>query len=245
MDQQIEDFFKTWADIDHYSVLNPRPEVFSNWKKNNSVKIQYFNWIEKESNCPSLKLDIDVPNELMEQEALSLLHEFVKHRGEDHPGWKSLVIHGYDKHTTDDWSSKAYSFTEKPIYDWTEISEQCPVTKEWLNSVWNYERYDRVRFMLLEPGGFIRPHKDFEIRKLAAYNISINNPDGVEFMMEDAGLIPWTPGDARAIDIGRIHSVRHLGSEPRIHMIIHGAPGPQHIETVCRSYDLLLESLNG
>jgi len=98
--------------------------------------------------------------------------------------------------------------------------------------------------MLLMPGGCIREHADYEVRKLAAYNIAINNPEGVEFALEDAGLIPWKAGDARAIDIGRRHSVRHIGTIPRIHMIIHGAPTFKHAQLVCRSYDLLLEELN-
>ena len=97
--------------------------------------------------------------------------------------------------------------------------------------------------MLLMPGGYIKQHADYEVRKLAAYNVAINNPGGVEFTLEDAGMIPWKPDDARAIDIGRKHAVRHLGTEPRIHMIIHGAPTFKHAELVCRSYDLLLKEL--
>lgn len=244
MEKEVIDFFDEWKDFDHYSVLNQRPDKFINWQGNEELTKEYFNWIEKESNCPSLRLDMEVPHEEMAKEAFALLDEFVKHRGSEHPGWHSLAIHGYDKYTTDDWTSKAYSFTEKPKYDWTEIADVCPVTKSWLQNNWKYKWYDRVRFMLLVPGGYIKPHADYEVRKLAAYNVAINNPDGVEFVMEDAGMIPWQPGDARAIDIGRRHSVRHTGTEPRIHMIIHGAPGFEHAELVCRSYDKLLQELN-
>ena len=244
MDTLTTDFFSKWYSYDHYSSLNSRPEKFKNWKNNPGLTREYFNWIEKESNCPSLKLDLPVPYKEMEKESMALLDEFVKHRGEEHPNWFSLTIHGYNKHTTDDWTSKAYNFKEKPEYKWTEIADVCPATKDWLQNVWDYTRFDRVRFMLLLPGGYIKPHVDYETRKLAAYNVAINHPPGVEFILEDAGLIPWEAGDARAIDIGRVHAVRHVGTEPRIHMIIHGAPGPKHIETVCRSYDLLLDQLN-
>jgi hypothetical protein len=244
MDKKVTDFFEKWSTFSHYSTLNPKPERFNNWQESSDLTREYFNWIEKSSNCPSLKLDLPLPQKEMEAEALALMDEFVKHRGEEHPGWHSLVLHGYNKHTTDDWRSKAYDFTEQPEYTWTEIADVCPVTVDWLKNTWNFTRFDRVRFMLLMPGGCIKPHADYEVRKLAAYNVAINNPDGVEFVMEDAGLIPWQPGDARAIDIGRKHSVRHIGTEPRIHMIIHGAPGFKHIETVCRSYDKLLEELN-
>ncbi len=244
MDKKVTEFFDTWKDFPHYSSLNSRPEKFSAWRTDKQLMKDYFQWIEKESNCPSLKLDLPLPQKEMEAEALALMDEFVKHRGEEHPGWHSLVLHGYDKHTTDDWRSKAYNFTEQPEYTWTEIADVCPVTVDWLKNTWNFTRFDRVRFMLLMPGGYIKQHADYEVRKMAAYNVAINNPEGVEFVMEDAGLIPWQPGDARAIDIGRQHSVRHLGTEPRIHMIIHGAPGEKHAETMCRSYDILLEELN-
>jgi len=244
MDNRVNEFFDLWKDYPHYSSLNSKPEKFNNWQGNHELTREYFSWIEKESNCPSLKLDLPVPQKEMEAEALALMDEFVKHRGEEHPGWHSLVIHGFDKYTTDDWRSKAYNFTEQPEYKWTDIADVCPVTVDWLKNTWNFTKFDRVRFMLLLPGGYIKRHVDYEVRKMAAYNVAINNPQGVEFALEDAGLIPWQPGDARAIDIGRHHSVRHLGTEPRIHMIIHGAPGFKHAETMCRSYDLLLEELN-
>jgi hypothetical protein len=241
MDQKVIDFFDKNIGIDHYANINLRPQKFDNWQGNNDLTRQYANWIELESNCPSLKLDIPMPQAEMEAEALALLPEFIKHRGEQHPGWHSLVIHGYDKHTTDDWRSNAYNFTEQPEYTWTEIADVCPVTVDWLKNTWSFTRFDRVRFMLLMPGGYIDIHKDYDIKKLAAYNIAINNPEGVDFAQEDSGLIPWQPGDSRAIDIGRIHSVRHMGTEPRIHMIIHGAPSMKHNELMCRSYDQLLE----
>lgn len=244
MDQSVTDFFNKWNQFPHYSTLNTKPERFNSWQGNDMLTKEYFNWIEKESNCPSLRLDMQVPHEEMAKEALALMNEFVKHRGEEHPGWHSLVLHGYNKHTTDDWTSNAYDFKERPEYAWTEIADACPVTTNWLKNVWSYSRFDRVRFMLLMPGGYIKPHTDYEVRKLAAYNVAINNPEGVEFALEDAGMIPWQPGDARAIDIGRRHSVRHLGTIPRIHMIIHGAPTFEHAKLVCRSYDLLLQELN-
>ena len=75
-----------------------------------------------------------------------------------------------------------------------------------------FTSFDRVRFMLLEPGGFIQPHADYDER-LAAYNIAVSNPPGVDFAMEDAGCIPWEVGDVRAIDIGRKHSVINNSNE--------------------------------
>jgi hypothetical protein len=244
MDQKIIEFASKWYSYDHYSSINQPPKHFNDWNTSNNLMMQYSKWIELESNCPSLKLDIDIPYKEMYVEAHNLIDDFIKHRENHSSGWRSLVIHGYNKHTTNDWNAEEYNFTEKPKYDWTEIKDKVPITISWLKEVFPFARYDRVRYMLLEPNGYIMPHKDFEIRKLAAYNVALNNPHGVEFIMEDGGMIPWSPGDVRAIDIGRYHCVRHLGTEPRIHMIIHGAAKDEFNRIICRSYDNLLKQLN-
>jgi len=61
--------------------------------------------------------------------------------------------------------------------------------------------------------------------------------------MEEAGEIPWQPGDVRAIDIGRRHSVWNTSTQNRIHIIIHSNHNPEYFELLCRSYDRLLKSL--
>ena len=98
--------------------------------------------------------------------------------------------------------------------------------------------------MLLKPGGYIKPHKDFETRRLAAYNVAITNPPGVEFALEEAGLVPWQPGDVRAIDIGRLHAVRNNSNEDRIHMIVHGHHNDKHNAILCESFDILMDQLD-
>jgi hypothetical protein len=92
--------------------------------------------------------------------------------------------------------------------------------------------------MLLEPGGYIMPHKDNDKRKLQAINIALNNPEDCNFGMENYGLIPWSPGDVRLIDISTVHAVWNNSFTPRIHMIIHGWPIQQY-----RNYrNLIIES---
>ena len=41
-----------------------------------------------------------------------------------------------------------------------------------------YKNYYRLRFMLLEPGGFITPHKDTDTNKLSPINMALNHPKG-------------------------------------------------------------------
>jgi len=246
--EHLNEFFDSAMRYAHYEMILPRPERFVEWRSNRQLTNEYCEWIMHSSNCPSLRLDIDVPHQAMLEEVMKQKHMFVKHRGDDHPGWYSMTIHGQDVHLTQDmkWyiEHNVFDSDNSPPYQWTKLADLCPVTKDWLETCWPFSKFNRVRFMLLEPGGYIEPHTDYENRRLAAFNVAISNPPGVEFAMEEAGLIPWEVGDARGIDIGRMHAVRNIGTEPRIHMIIHGLWGNGFHELVCRSYDKLLESIS-
>ena len=240
----VDDFFEEHSDKKHYSNLQPRPEQYSDWRNAPEKVIGYARWIQTKSDVPSLRMLTPVPRaEEMAQESENLLDEFIKHRGDIHPGWHSLTIHGSGKHITEDWDAPIYEgrWTSRPKYDWTEIADQCPAIVDWLQNYWSFSEFHRVRLMLLEPGGYIRPHKDFDTRRLAAYNFALTNPPGCEFCMEDSGLIPWQAGECRAIDIGRLHSVRNIGTQNRVHMIIHGLNAPEHNKMLCASYDNLLQ----
>ena len=87
-----------------------------------------------------------------------------------------------------------------PEYDWTELADLCPITKQWLQNL-GFKKYQRVRFMLLDPGGYINPHRDVDVRKLHAWNVAINNPVGHKFVLDGHGIIPWKVGEVRGIDI--------------------------------------------
>jgi hypothetical protein len=225
----------------HYQLIKPRPDRFTGWQENGAVRSMYYNWIMNESNCPSLKLDIEIPHAEILAEVQAQKHRFVKHRGSNHPGWFSMAIHGQGTEFTE--PKEQYPDCDR-AYDWTELAQHCPVTVDWLKNSWTFFELHRVRFMLLAPGGWISPHSDFETRRLAAYNVAISNPPGVEFAMEEAGAIPWQAGDVRAIDIGRLHALRHTGDQDRIHMIIHGKEHVRHHDLVCRSFDILCQELN-
>lgn len=165
----------------------------------------------------------------MYKEAEALLDEFYSHRdeGEDHKGWKSLVIHGRGKHITQG-DEQYENLKDLPDYHWTEIADKCPTTTTWLRNAWPLDKFLRVRFMLLEPGGYIMPHRDNNKRKLQAINIALNNPDECVFGMENYGLIPWRAGDVRLIDISTNHAVWNNSQLNRIHIIVHGWPVQQY-----------------
>ena len=220
-------------------MIQPRPAEFADWRGNHNVMMDYAQWVHTQSQCPSLKLSISVPVDEIFAEAQASLHKFVTHRdNEGNTGWRSAAIHGISTQHTNSWNTKEYGFDTEPKYGWTQLADDCPVTTEWIKS-FPCTRFQRVRFMLLEPGGTIALHRDNQQRALDAINVAITNPDECKFYMEDADFIPWKPGDVRLIDIGRYHTVVNNSSRPRIHMIIHGWWDIDIYRKTCESYDEL------
>jgi hypothetical protein len=183
-------------------------------------------WLIMESGWgyfPISSLD-NQPWKEMHQEASVLVDKFHSHREDSYgKGWKSLTLHGLNEDTQ---SLGQYGARDEVIkrLDWTWVAEQCPVTKKFLTDVWPAEFLNRVRFMLLEPGGYILPHQDRESteKRLSICNISLNNPEGCQFVFKDKGLVPFKDeGSAFLMDISNVHSVWNRSDKPRIHMIIH------------------------
>jgi hypothetical protein len=197
-------------------------------------------WIERESWVPSLRLDLDIPYREMWAEARACEKHFVKHRSELNPGWESVCLHGLSAQQTEDFYRYGVSSREAAQYRWTEIADRCPVAVNWLKTQWPMEHFDRVRFMLLRPGGYIQPHNDMDgVRGLSATNLALNQPESCEMVLQDYGVIPWRAGDVRRLDIGVNHSVYNGSDEDRYHMIIHGRIGhrfEQWNELIVRSY---------
>ena len=120
---------------------------------------------------------------------------------------------------------------------WTDIAKFCPKTVEWMEQTVKYEKYTRVRFMAVLPGGWLGPHKDRErIKGVGATNIAINNPEGCALVMEDFGKLPFTPGKAFKINTGYRHAVWNRSEEPRIHMIFDGDQGEYFVQRVKDGY---------
>ena len=182
-------------------------------------------WLVSESKWPYFHLSTfdDQPWKKMYQEAENLLDKFYVHRETYGQGWKSLTIHGLDDDTQ---SLDSYGNRDQTIKQlhWTWVADQCPATKKFLTKCWPAEFLNRVRFMLLEPGGYILPHQDRPDteKRLSVCNISLNNPEGCEFVMQNQGIVPFKDsGSAFLMDISNVHSVWNKSNKPRIHMIIH------------------------
>lgn len=235
--QEVTDLIEKNKKLSHYPNFPGLPLKF----RDNTNSPEFLNWIMKESGIATLLLNIHVPHKQMMEEVQANIHRFVDHRGGSSPGWSSMALHGTAVHHT----QPAHHYFPKdqiPEYNWTELAEICPISKSWVESL-GFTKLQRVRFMKLEPGGFINPHRDTDIQGLHAYNVSINNPEGHEFAMDEYGLIPWKPGQIRLIDISKYHTVVNRGTEPRIHMIIHGHLGEKMANTIRKSYLQLCQQI--
>jgi hypothetical protein len=183
-------------------------------------------------------LELDLPWEVpygdMHKEADSFREHYVPHRSayEGHGGWKSLCIHGlsavqtqyHDRYGFKNDDGSPMEDKDVP-YIWTDICKWMPTIANFFKTIFNYQVYARVRIMQLEPGGYIFPHKDWDMHTLGPVNLALNNPDNCRFYMKGRGVVPFKPGQANKLDIGFEHIVFNDSDEYRYHMIIHGWPG--------------------
>ena len=203
-----------------------------------------FNWVIKESKLPWLKLDIEFPFEEMLNEAKNIRKYFVEHRAEEqihgyrHKGWASLSLHGISHNHTNHFSSYGYGSNRETPYKWTEISSKCPITTNFFKNIYPCDNYYRLRFMLLEPEGYIAPHNDMQEHKLSPVNIALNHPKGCLMKMVGHGTVPFKQGEAYLLDVGNTHAYYNKSHEDRYHIIVHGnyASNKKWKELVEKSY---------
>ena len=185
-------------------------------------------YIVNETNLAWLQLSMPVPVEQILAEFSRVSNLVVDHRSEDrysnlsNVGWKSLTLHGVSHDVTT---------ASNATHTWTDIAERCPVTVGWLKEHFEIDSTTgRIRFMILEPGGYILPHQDRDQQGLREINIAITNPAGCTFRFLDRGIIPFEPGTAFIIDTSKRHFVINNSNQSRLHMIVHSTLKPGIIE---------------
>lgn len=184
-------------------------------------------WIRKNSGLPWLELGLKVPVDEILKEFEIVKHRLVNHRihdiivGHKHQGWKSMCIYGASTETTTSSDEQ---------HTWTDIATYCPRTVDWIkqNFIIN-ENTGRLRFMFLEPGGYIMPHVDRSVSKLSEINVAITNPPGCIFRFLDRGTVPFQSGKTFIIDTSNRHMVYNNSDQPRLHMILHTKIADNHI----------------
>lgn len=214
------------------------------------TSVELVNWILHKSGWPYFPLVLsDAPFQTMLKEALSIKDMFCDHRSDDyaHQGWKSVCIHGEAWNKTSNWQSYEENIgkNENEIkYDWCpEVVEYCPETKRYFEERFPQTNFQRLRFMLLEPNGYIQLHSDMpNLNIMGPINISLNNPTGCVFKMKDKGYIPFSnDGSAFILNVGYEHSVWNNSNIPRIHIISHGKPNLYFNKIVLNSLSELLK----
>lgn len=236
MEQWVSDFLNQYNDKNTFE-LAPLPD--------GDVHSQA-NWILRHSELPWLELvGIEAPYAGMLAEAQALRDMFVFHRGEEAGmrGWRSLAVHGISATKTN--VPETYGLDSAQVkYNWTEIQDRCPVTVNFFKQVFPYNQYQRLRFMLVEPGGYIAPHSDNANNAPgAAVNISLNNPVGCR-LTNIHGSVPFRDsGSVFLFNNHYQHAVHNNSDTDRYHMIVHGAwRNPEWNHLVVRSYQEALKN---
>lgn len=196
-----------------------------------------------DNNLFYLRADILIPEEVI-KEAQTIYEKglFVDHRESHGKGWKSCALHG------EEWNITQYNPDAKEKYKWTMLTEYAPTMTRWLKEEFpNNDHYSRCRFMLLEPGGFIRKHTDTHMWQpgmalkndiMSAVNIAITQPENCYLRRWDDKLeVPFKPREVYWFNNGPFHEAGNLSKEPRIHFILHGGANEERAKLFIRSFE--------
>jgi hypothetical protein len=169
-----------------------------------------------------LDLDVVFPYEQMLEEAIALRHKFVEHRSDTSAGWFGLVLHGLDEHKTGAW--KDYGITDSKTASeqmhWTEAASLAPTTKDYFVNQFPCKKYSRVRFMLLEAGGYIGFHSDSKGPIIDNISFVLNSPEGFEWCWQDGSPnLEMIPGHAYAMNIHYHHGLWNKSNKDRYFII--------------------------
>lgn len=174
------------------------------------------------SHAKYLDLAVDFPYEQMLEEAKNLRDRYVQHRDGESEGWHGLVLHGLDENKTGPWQQ--YGITDpneaKKLFHWTEASELAPITKDYFVNKFPCNSYSRVRFMLLEAGGYINYHSDSKGSLIDNISFVLNSPEGFSWKWQDGSPdMVMLPGHAYAMNIHYHHGLWNNSNEDRYFII--------------------------
>lgn len=207
-------------------------------------------WIMSNPDFAWLELDLKIPE--LTNECAAAEKYYVPHREGESQGWDSCCIHGIRTDTTQNWPEYVEYETDD-IYKWTELSNEVPLTTQFWKS-YPSEKFKRVRFMKLAPGGYIAPHSDapgrgyipgepldYDPLELGCpINIALIHPGDCHMVLEGFGKVPFAAGKAFLINIRHVHAVVNFSSYERVHMIgfgVYGNKKEEFAEMIVRSYN--------
>jgi len=198
----------------------------------------------KDGTLPWLELDLDFGAYTNHTEFAKIEPYYVPHReDETHKGWESCCLHGLDIDKTRVAKEYGYDDELNAPYKWTELAELTPNAKQFWDK-FPAEKYSRIRFMKLNPGGKIDWHNDDPgtplpedlCEHLIPINVAVINPGMCYMEIEDHGIVPWKHGKVFLINILKNHTVVNNANVERIHMIAQA-----HIGNHRKQFNELLE----
>lgn len=206
------------------------------------TSIKVFNKF-KDGSLPWLELDLDFSSYIKESEFTAVEPYYVTHReGETHKDWESCCLHGLGIDKTRVATDYEYDNELTAPYDWTPLANLAPTVRKFWEK-FPAEKYTRIRFMKLKPGGKIdwhndRPQKlpDDICESVIPINVAVTNPALCYMEIEDHGIVPWRNGKVFLINILKNHTVVNNSNADRIHMI-----GTVYVGNKRKEFNSLLE----
>jgi hypothetical protein len=186
---------------------------------------------------PYIQLPVTFDYQSCLKEAFNLLNLFVVHREQDQKSktggkWKSLALRAVDGDFGKTHHFFYYKKTGPVIYKETSIVKFCPNIMNFISTLVDIERCERIRLMLLEPGAKIEVHSDSQDRPVyEAINVALNMPVGCVFKLDlnpdgtstfYTKMVPFSDGSAFLLNVAKFHCVENNSTIPRVHIIIHG-----------------------
>jgi hypothetical protein len=169
-----------------------------------------------------LDLNIQFPYKEMLKEAIALKNRYHQHRDGESAGWYGLVLHGLDEHKTGAWQQYGIAdhHAAKKMMHWTPAADLAPTTKDYFLNHFPCNSYSRIRFMLLEAGGYINYHNDSKGPILDNISFVLNSPEGFEWRWQDGSPnLKLEPGHAYALNIHYHHGLWNNSNEDRYFII--------------------------
>jgi hypothetical protein len=212
-------------DHEHENWLMPQPP-------NSLSAVELTQWLFSRDEIGWLKVDLNFDLSTWKKEMMIAEQYYVNHRWSknyqesEHQGWQSCCIHGLGVSNT-----TANDSANQDFFHWTELSDQVPnIKKFWLEFPVQYFR--RLRFMKLDPGGYIGVHNDVPtespfknladlkpLENTVTVNVAITQPKDCKFVIENCGTVPWNEGSIFMINNTKNHCVVNNSDKPRIHVI--------------------------
>ena len=205
-------------------------------------------WIMNNPDFAWLELDLPVPD----VEYKLAESYYVPHREGESLGWDSCCIHGIETWATQNWPEYV-DMESDSIYKWTELASLATNASNFWKQ-FPSDKFKRVRFMRVAPGGYIAPHSDapgrgyipgepvdYDPLELGCpVNVAIVHPENCHMVLEKFGIVPFKPNKVFLVNIRHTHAVLNFSKEERIHMIgfcVFGNQKQEFAELLVRSYE--------